>query len=111
MHPPQGAASELSRRLGWWLGQTWPVIVGLLLIAALLVDRFVLLPEFDEGDGSSGVALVAWLGVNLLPALAWLALNARNSERTRGQLVAGTLAVIATTAILIVPVLIWWTAR
>ena len=92
-------------------GQTCPVIVGLLLVAALLVDRFVLLPEFDEGEGSAGVALIAWLGVNLLPALAWLAMNARDSERTRGQLVAGTLAVIATTAILIVPVLIWWTAR
>ncbi len=98
-------------RFGLVGGQTCPVIVGLLLIGALLVDRFVLLPEFDEGDGSSGVALIAWLGVNLLPALAWLALNARNSERTRGQLAAGTLAVIATTAILIVPVLIWWTAR
>jgi len=87
------------------------VIVGLLLVAALLVDRFVLLPEFDEGQGSAGVALVAWLGVNLLPATAWLALNARREDRTRGQLVAGTLAVIATTAVLLVPVLISWTAR
>ena len=87
------------------------MIVGLLLVAALLVDRFVLLPEFDGGQGSAGVALAAWLGVNLLPALAWLALNARREDRTRGQLVAGTLAVVATTAILIVPVLIWWTAR
>jgi len=87
------------------------VIVGLLLIAALLVDRFVLLPEFDGGDGSAGVAIAAWLGVNLLPALAWLALNARDSERTRGQLVAGTLAVATTTAILIVPVQIWWKAE
>ena len=87
------------------------MIVGLLLVAALLVDRFLLLPEFDEGEGSAGVALIAWLGVNLVPALAWLALNARREDRTRGQLAAGTLAVIATTAILIVPVLIWWTAR
>lgn len=87
------------------------MIVGLLLIAALLVDRFVLLPEFDGGAGSSGVALGAWLGVNLLPALAWLGLNARRSDRTRGQLLAGTLAVIATTAVLIIPVLIWWTAE
>jgi hypothetical protein len=87
------------------------VIVGLLLVAALLVDRFVLLPRFDGGEGSDGAALAAWLGVNLLPALAWLALNARREDRTRGQLVAGTLAVVATTAILIVPVLIWWTAR
>lgn len=87
------------------------VIVGLLLIGALLVDRFVLLPEFDGGDGSAGVALATWLGVNLLPALAWLALNARRAERTRGQLLAGTLAVLTTTAILIVPVLIWWTAE
>ena len=88
-----------------------PVIVGLLLVAALLVDRFVLLPEFDDGGGSAGAATAAWLGVNLLPALVWLAFNARNSERTRGQLLAGTLAVITTTAILIVPVLIWWTAE
>lgn len=87
------------------------MIVGLLLIAALLVDRFVLLPEFEDGQGSSGVALLAWLGVNLLPALAWLALNFRDPARTRGQLAAGTLAMAATTAILIVPVLIWWTAR
>ncbi|MDQ3758761.1 MAG: hypothetical protein M3331_02300 [Actinomycetota bacterium] len=86
------------------------VLVALMLIGALLVDRFVLLPEFDDGEGSAGVALAAWLGVNLLPALAWLALNARRSERTPSQLGAGTLAVIATTAILIVPVLIWWTA-
>ncbi len=86
------------------------MIVSLLLIAALLVDRFVLLPEFEGGEGSAGVALAVWLGVNLLPALAWLALNARNAERTRGQLLAGTLAVLTTTAILIVPVLIWWTA-
>jgi len=87
------------------------VIVGLLLIGALLVDRFVLLPEFEDGQGSVGVALVAWLGVNLLPALAWLALNARNPERTPGQLAAGALAVVATTAILLIPVLISWTAR
>ena len=87
------------------------MIVGLLLVAALLVDRFVLLPEFEDGQGSTGVALVAWLGVNLLPALAWLAFNVRNPERTRGQLVAGTLAVVATTAVLLVPVLISWTAR
>jgi hypothetical protein len=87
------------------------VIVGLLLIGALLVDRFVLLPEFEDGQGSSGVAVAAWLGVNLLPAFAWLALNARNPERTPGQLVAGTLAVAATTAVLMVPVLISWTAR
>jgi drug/metabolite transporter superfamily protein YnfA len=86
-------------------------VVGLLLIAALLVDRFVLLPEFEGSDASAGVALAAWLGVNLLPALAWLALNARKPERTRGQLFAGTLAVVATTAVLIVPVLISWTAR
>ena len=71
----------------------------------------MLLAEFDGGGGSQGVAVAAWLGVNLLPALAWLALNARDSERTRGQLLAGTLAVIATSALLIVPVLIWWTAR
>jgi hypothetical protein len=90
--------------------QTGGVIVGLLLVAALLVDRFVLLPEFDGGGGSAGVAVVAWLGVNLLPALAWLALNARKEERTRGQLVAGTLAIVTTTAVLIVPVQIWWTA-
>ena len=87
------------------------MIVALLLIVALLVDRFVLLPEFDEGQGSAGVAIVAWLGVNLLPAFAWLALNARRPDRTAGQLVAGTLAVIATTAVLLVPVLISWTAR
>jgi hypothetical protein len=87
------------------------VIVVLLLVAALLVDRFVLLPQFENGQGSAGVALVAWLGMNLLPALAWLALNARNPERTPGQLVAGTLAVVATTAVLLVPVLISWTAR
>ena len=87
------------------------MIVGLLLIAALLTDRFVLLPEFEDGQGSGGAALAAWLGVNLLPALAWLGLNASGSERTRGELIAGTLAVIATTAILIVPVLIWWAAR
>ena len=90
---------------------TCRVIVGLLLVAALLVDRFVLLPEFEDGQGSAGVALVAWLGVNLVPALAWLALNARNPERTPGQLVAGALAVVATTAILLIPVLISWTAR
>ena len=87
------------------------MIVGLLLVAALLVDRFVLLPEFENGQGSAGVAVVAWLGVNLLPALAWLALNARKPDRTPGQLVAGTLAVAATTAVLMVPVLISWTAR
>jgi len=87
------------------------VIVGLLLVAALLVDRFVLLPGFEDGKGSAGIALVAWLGVNLVPALAWLALNARNPERTSGQLVAGALAVVATTAILLIPVLISWTAR
>ena len=86
-------------------------MVGLLLIAALLADRFVLLPAFEDGQGSAGAAVVAWLGVNLLPALAWLALNARNSDRTRGQLMAGTLAVATTTAVLIVPVLISWTAR
>jgi hypothetical protein len=84
------------------------VIVGVLLVAALLVDRFVLLPEFDGGDGSAGVAGAAWLGVNLLPALAWLALNVRSADRTRGQLVAGTLAVAATAAVLIIPVQIWW---
>jgi len=87
------------------------VIVGLLLIGALLVDRFVLLPAFEDGQGSTGVAIIAWLGVNLFPALAWLALNIRNPERARGQLVAGTLAVAATTAILLIPVLISWTAR
>jgi hypothetical protein len=87
------------------------VIVGLLLIGALLVDRFVLLPEFEDGQGSTGVAVVAWLGVNLLPALAWLGLNARKPDRTPGQLVAGTLAVAAATAILLIPVLISWTAR
>jgi hypothetical protein len=87
------------------------VIVGLLLVAALLVDRFVLLPEFDEGQGSPGVAIAAWLGVNLLPAFTWLAMNARRPDRTPGQLAAGTLAVIATTAVLMVPVLISWTAR
>jgi len=92
-------------------GHTVPVFVGLLLMGALLVDRFVLLPEFDDGGGSTGAATAAWLGVNLLPALAWLALNVRRADRTRGQLVAGTLAVITTTAILIVPVLIWWTAE
>jgi len=92
-------------------GQTWGVIVGLLLVAALLVDRFVLLPAFENGQGSGDVALVAWLGVNFLPALAWLALNARKPERTPGQLIAGTLAVVATTAVLMVPVLISWTAR
>ena len=86
-------------------------MVGLLLIAALLVDRFVLLPAFEDSQGSTAAAILAWLGVNLLPALAWLLLNARNSERSRGQLVAGTLAVATTTAVLIVPVLIWWTAR
>jgi len=86
------------------------VIVALLLIAALLADRFVLLPEFDGGGGSAGAALAAWLSVNLIPALAWLALNVRRGERARGQLLAGTLAVITTTAILIVPVLIWWAA-
>jgi hypothetical protein len=86
-------------------------VVGLLLIAALVVDRFVLLPAFEDGQGSGLVALLAWLGVNLLPAAAWLAINARDPERTRGQLVAGTLAVVATTAILIVPVLIWWAGR
>ena len=86
-------------------------MVGLLLIAALLVDRFVLLPSFEDGQGSAGVAVAAWIGVNLLPAIAWLALNARDPERTRGQLAAGTLAVAATTAVLIVPVLIWWAAR
>jgi hypothetical protein len=87
------------------------VLVGLLLIGALLVDRFVLLPAFEDGQGSAWVALVAWLGVNLLPALTWLALNARNPKRTPGQLLAGTLAVVATTAILLIPVLISWTAR
>jgi hypothetical protein len=87
------------------------VIVALLLIAALVVDRFVLLPAFEDGQGSAGVALVAWIGVNVSPGLAWLALNARDPERTNSQLVAGTLAVIATTAIMIVPVLIWWAAR
>ena len=80
-------------------------------IAALVVDRFVLLPAFEDGQGSALVALLAWLGVNLLPAAAWLAINSRDPERTRGQLVAGTLAVAATTAILIVPVLIWWAGR
>jgi hypothetical protein len=87
------------------------VFVVFLLIGALLVDRFVLLPEFDDGQGSTGVALIAWLGVNLLPAIAWLALNARKPGRIRGELIAGTLAVAATTAILMVPVLISWTAR
>jgi hypothetical protein len=87
------------------------VIVALLLIAALAVDRFVLLPAFEDGQGAAGAALFAWLGVNLLPALAWLALNVRDPERTRGQLAAGTLAVAATTAVLLVPVLISWTAR
>ena len=87
------------------------MIVGVLLVGALLVDRFVLLPEFDGGTGSAGVAAAAWLGVNLLPALAWLALNARSADHTPGQLLAGTLAVVATTAVLIVPVLIWWAAR
>ena len=87
------------------------MLPAVLLITALLADRFVLLPEFDGGAGSDGVAVAAWLGVNLLPAIAWLAMNTRNPERTRGQLLAGTLAVITTTAILIVPVLIWWTAR
>ncbi len=86
-------------------------MVGLLLIAALLADRFLLLPAFEDGQGSAVAALAAWLGVNLLPALAWLALNARDPGRTRGQLVAGTLAVATTTAVLIVPVLIWWAAR
>ena len=86
-------------------------MVGLLLIAALVVDRFVLLPAFEDGQGSAVVALLAWLGVNLLPAFAWLGLNARDPERTRGQLAAGTLAVATTTAVLIVPVLIWWAAR
>lgn len=85
-------------------------MVGLLLIAALLIDRFVLLPEFDGDGGSTGAALAAWLSVNLLPALAWLALNMRKGERTRGQLLAGALAVITTTAILIVPVLVWYAA-
>jgi hypothetical protein len=86
-------------------------VVGLLLIAALLVDRFVLLPAFEDGQGSAGVALVAWIGVNLSPALAWLAINSRDPDRTNSQLAAGTLAVVATTAVLIVPVLIWWAAR
>jgi hypothetical protein len=86
-------------------------VVGLLLIAALLVDRFLLLPAFEDGKGSSGVAVLAWLGVNLLPALTWLALNARREDLSRGQVVAGTLAVATTTAVLIVPVLIWWAAR
>ena len=86
-------------------------MVGLLLIAALVVDRFVLLPAFEDSQGSALAALLAWLGVNVLPAAAWLAINTRDPERTRGQLVAGTLAVVATTAILIVPVLIWWAGR
>ncbi len=86
------------------------VIIGFLLIGALLVDRFVLLPEFDGGRGSDEVAVGAWLGVNLLPAIVWLLLNAREGERSRGQLLAGTLALATTTAVLIVPVLIWWTA-
>lgn len=92
-------------------GQTWGVIVGLLLVAALLVDRFVLLPAFEDGEGSTAAAVLAWLGVNLLPAFAWLAIKSRDQHFTRSQLAAGTLAVIATTAILIVPVLIWWAAR
>ena len=86
-------------------------MVGLLLIAALVVDRFVLLPAFENGQGSAGVALVAWIGVNLSPALAWLGINSRDPDRTNSQLAAGTLAVVATTAVLIVPVLIWWAAR
>ena len=86
-------------------------MVGLLLIAALLIDRFVLLPEFEDGQGSAAAAFAAWLGVNLLPALVWLARNANDPERTRGQLAAGTLAIAATTAVLLIPVLIWWSAR
>jgi hypothetical protein len=105
--PLYGSALEVSRRRG----QTWRVIVALLLIATLVVDRFVLLPAFEDGQGSAGVALLAWLGVNLLPAMAWLALNVRDPKRTRGQLAAGSLAVAATTAVLLIPVLISWTAR
>jgi hypothetical protein len=86
-------------------------VVGLLLIAALVVDRFVLLPAFEDGKGSALVAVVAWVGVNALPALAWLAVNVRRGERPRGELIVGTLAIATTTAILIVPVLIWWAGR
>ncbi len=85
-------------------------MAGILLITALLVDRFVLLDAFESGKGSTGAAWASWLGVNLAPALVWLLLNRRDSDTTRGQLLAGTLAVAAVTAILIVPVLIWYTA-
>lgn len=85
-------------------------MVAIALISALLIDRFVLLDAFEAGKGSTGAAWASWVGVNLAPALLWLLLNQRDPEKTRGQLLAGTLAVAAVTAILIVPVLIWYTA-
>jgi len=84
------------------------VIVAALVLAALLADRFLLLPEFEGGRGSAAVAAALWLGINLLPAAVWLLLHRRDPDLSPGQLAQGALAVVVVTALGILPVLIWY---
>jgi hypothetical protein len=79
------------------------VIVGALVLAALAVDRFLLLPGFESGHGgiSDRAKVAIWLAVNALPAFA-AGLLARYAGQ-RGLVAAGpALAVAAMTGIGIV---------
>ncbi|MDQ3572825.1 MAG: hypothetical protein M3383_08210 [Actinomycetota bacterium] len=86
------------------------MIVAALVVAALLADRFVLLPEFEGGNRSALLAGALWASVNLLPAAVWLALHRGDRELTAAQRLQGALAIVAVTALGILPVLIWYGA-
>ncbi len=86
------------------------MIVVALIAAALVVDRFVLLPEFDGGTAGAAFAILAWLSVNLVPALAWLVRHRSDPELSGAQRLQGALAILVATALGILPMLIWYGA-
>jgi hypothetical protein len=71
-----------------------------------IVDGFVLLPTFEAGGGSSGVAVISWLAVNLAPAAVGFGLWRHEGVDTRTALVRSLVTLAATAAAVVVALFI-----
>jgi hypothetical protein len=67
-----------------------------LVIVAALIDGVLLLPTFEAGGGSHGVAVASWLVVNLTPAIVGTLLWRREGHKWPGALGRALLVALLT---------------